>query len=405
MAFGSRKAREMFADLKIDQISPNPDQPRKFFDEAKHQELKGSIEENGLLQPVVVRPVEGGEAPYMLIAGERRWRACRAAGLTVIPSKVIKDIDEERAYVLSIAENVGREDMTIMEEAGAYADLAAAGWNPAKTAKQFGKTETHIKWRLGLLTLRQEVAEMVDKGHIKPNLAWHIAQLNPGNQMVAATRYVRGDFDSEAEAQHFANGLKTMEKQTSLTNEEAPSVEEQESRKKAKAKAKDGLGKAEEVLLPLLEELAEKKPEDLAVILGDDLDRHVRVVGKLFSQVQLVRNLLSKAQGIQRAMSAEFNKKVAEVQQEARAEQESKGKDAAAPEAKKTASAKPEAKKAAPAKPGPKPSGATRPGSRTSAAGANTATTRKAPAKKQVAKSGAATETKAAGGTGTTATK
>jgi ParB family chromosome partitioning protein len=376
----------MFADLKIEEIAPNPEQPRKFFDQAKHEELKGSIEENGLLQPVVVRPVEGDEVPYMLIAGERRWRACKAAGLTVIPSKVIKDIDEERAYVLSIAENVGREDMTIMEEAGAYADLAAAGWNPAKTAKQFGKTETHIKWRLGLLTLRQEVAEMVDKGHIKPNLAWHIAQLNPGNQMVAATRYVRGDFDSEAEAQHFANGLKTMEKQTSLTNEEAPSAEEQETRKKAKAKAKDGLGKAEEVLLPLLEELAEKKPEDLAVILGDDLDRHVRVVGKLFSQVQLVRNLLSKAQGIQRAMQEQFNKAAVEVQKEAAAKKAETAPKSEVVEAEKPtepkAGEKPVVKPAA--KPQPTKKAAAKPTTRTAAATKPVA--RKAPTKKTAPK-------------------
>lgn len=300
----------------------------------------GSIKENGLLQPVVVRPVEGDSVPYMLIAGERRWRACKAAGLEAVPAKVIADIDEERAYVLSIAENVGHADMTIMEEAGAYADLAAAGWNTERIAKQFGKTETHIKWRLGLLTLRAEVAEMVDKGEIKPDLAWHIAQLNPGNQMVAATRYVRGDFDTEAEAQHFANGLKMMEQQTSLTNEKAPSAEEQEKRKEAKAKAKDGLGQAEEVLLPLLEELAQKKPEDLAVILGEDLNRHVRVVGKIYSQVQMVRNLLSKAQGIQRARAAEFNKMAVEVQQETTTQQEAKGRAAQArPAAKKTVSA------------------------------------------------------------------
>ncbi len=309
----------MFANLKISEIAPNPDQPRKFFDQAQLEELTASIKENGLLQEVVVRPVEGTETPYMLIAGERRWRACKAAGLEVIPAKVIEGVTEEKAYVLSIAENVNRSDMTIMEEAGAYADLKAAGWTPAKIAKQFGKTETHITWRLGLLTLRPEVAEMVDKGQIKNNLAWHIAQLSPANQMVAAMRYVRGDFDSEAEAQHFANGLKMMETQTSLTSEEAPSAEEQEKRKKAKAKTKDGLGKAEEVLIPLLEDLAEKKPEDLAVILGDDLARHLRVVTRLHAKVQMVKNMLSKAQGIQRAMAAEFNKAAVEVQQEAAA--------------------------------------------------------------------------------------
>ncbi|MET8681852.1 ParB/RepB/Spo0J family partition protein [Streptomyces sp. NPDC004647] len=378
----------MFADLEIDQIAANPEQPRKFFDEAKHEELKGSIEENGLLQPVVVRPIEGGETPYMLIAGERRWRACKAAGLKVIPSKVIKDASEERAYVLSIAENVGREDMTIMEEAGAYADLRAAGWSPAKIAKQFGKTETHIKWRLGLLTLREEVSKMVDKGEIKPNLAWHIAQLNPSNQMVAATRYVRGDFDSEAEAQHFANALKMMEQQTTLTSEKAPSAEETEKRKKAKAQAKDGLGKAEEVLLPLLEELAKQKPEDLAVILGSDLTRHVRVVGKLHSQVQMVRNLLSKAQGIQRVMAAEFNKAAVEVQQErteAKEQGEAATEEKQKPEAKPQAETKPEpvAKKAA-AKPAAKPSGAARTRHR-AAAGAAIKTTpaRKVPAQKK----------------------
>ncbi|MEV0469283.1 ParB/RepB/Spo0J family partition protein [Streptomyces prunicolor] len=335
----------MFANLKTSEIAPNPDQPRKFFDEAQQEELTGSIKENGLLQPVVVRPVEGAETPYMLIAGERRWRSCKAAGLEVIPAKVIEDASEEKAYVLSIAENVNRSDMTIMEEAGAYADLKAAGWTPAKIAKQFGKTETHITWRLGLLTLRPEVAEMVDKGQIKNNLAWHIAQLSPANQMVAAMRYVRGDFDTEAEAQHFANGLKMMEQQTSLTGEKAPTADEQETRKKAKAQAKDSLGKAEDILIPLFEELGAKKPEDLAVILGDDLDRYVRAVGKIHSQVLQVRNLLSKAQGIQRAMQTEFNKAAVEVQQEAAEQKTTKAQGEAEPEVTAKASAEPPVKK------------------------------------------------------------
>ncbi|MGW2878394.1 ParB/RepB/Spo0J family partition protein [Streptomyces sp. NPDC001233] len=362
----------MFTNLKITEIAPNPDQPRKFFDEAKQSELTGSIKENGLLQPVVVRPTGSAEAPYVLIAGERRWRSCKEAGLEVIPAKVIKDVSEENAYVLSIAENVNREDMTIMEEAGAYADLKAAGWTPAKIAKQFGKTETHITWRLGLLTLRPEVAEMVDKGDIKNNLAWHIAQLNPANQMVAAMRYVRGDFDSEAEAQHFANGLKMMEKQSSVTGDEAPTAEIQEERKKARAKAKDSLGKAEDILIPLFEELGAKKPEDLAVILGTDLTRYVRVIGKIHSQVQQVRNLLSKAQGIQRAMADDFNKKAVEVQQEA-AQKKAARQGEAKPEAATKAPVKAAAKKAAPKPAAP----------RAKDAGAAKSPARKVPAQKQ----------------------
>ncbi|MCR8573113.1 MULTISPECIES: ParB/RepB/Spo0J family partition protein [Streptomyces] len=370
----------MFANLKIDEIVPDSEQPRKFFDEVKHEELKNSIKENGLLQPVVVRPDEGGETPYKLIAGERRWRACKAAGLEVIPSNVLKDADDERAYVLGIAENVGREDMTIMEEATAYLKLKLAGWEPAKIAKQFGKTETHIKWRIGLLSLRPEVAEMVNKGQIKNNLAWHIAQLNPSNQMVVAMKYVRGEFDSESEAQHFANAMKMREDQTSLTNEKAPSVEEEEQRKKQKAKAKDAMGKAEEVLIPLLEKLAEKDPKDLAVILGDDLDRHIRVVGRLYSKVQMVRNLLSKAQGHQRVMAEEFTKAAVEVQQE-REEAKEKQKPEAKPETE--TKSVPVAKKAA-AKPAVKPSGAARTRNGAAARSASKATpARKVPAQKK----------------------
>jgi ParB family chromosome partitioning protein len=369
----------MFTNLKISEIAPNPEQPRKFFDEAQQKELTDSIRENGLLQPVVVRPVEGAEVPYMLIAGERRWRSCGAAGLEVIPAKVIEDATEEQAYVLSIAENVNRQDMTIMEEAGAYADLKAAGWTPEKIAKQFGKTETHITWRLGLLTLRPEVAEMVDKGQIKNNLAWHIAQLTPANQMVAAMRYVRGDFDSEAEAQHFANGLKMMETQTSLTNEAPPTEEEKEKRQKAKAQAKDKLGKAEDILIPLFEELGGQKPEDLAVILGSDLDRYVRVVGKIYSQVQKVRNMLSKAQGIQRAMQDEFNKAATEVQQEAAQQKgttsQAAEQDKAKPGEPAKTPAKPTAKKAAPKPAAP----------RAKAAGAAKGTARTIPAQKKAA--------------------
>ncbi|MFF5668758.1 hypothetical protein ACFY8S_01250 [Streptomyces hygroscopicus] len=155
----------------------------------------------------------------------------------------------------------------------------------------------------------------------------------------SATRGARGSGRSNS---------RVLGLQTSLTGERTPDAETQETRKAQKAKAKDGLGKAEEVLLPLLEELAEKKPEDLTVILGDDLTRHVKVIGKLYSQVQLVRNLLSKAQGIQRAMEADFNRKALEVQKEAdeakaKAAEEPKGK--AASTEKKT-DAQPAAKKA-----------------------------------------------------------
>ncbi|WP_180685850.1 ParB/RepB/Spo0J family partition protein [Streptomyces gossypiisoli] len=336
----------MYVDLRIDQIMPNPDQPRKFFDEDAHRELTESIKENGLLQPVVVRVVEGEEVPHMIVAGERRWRACKEAGLTVVPVRILEDIDEEKAFVLSISENVNRADMTIMEEAGAYADLVALGWQPEAVAKTFGKTETHITWRLGLLTLRPEVAEWVNEGKIKPNLSWHIAQLSPAHQMIAATRYLKGDFDSEADAANFAQGLRMAEQQTSLVSEKEPNVEEKEKRQKAKAKTTDKLGKVEEVVMPLLEELTKAKPEELADILGTDLGRYVRKIDRLASQVTLARRILRQANGIAEARKVAWDTAVAEVQEEKAKAEKTKAEDGKAEEVKQAEEAKPAAKKA-----------------------------------------------------------
>ncbi|MGW1083782.1 ParB/RepB/Spo0J family partition protein, partial [Kitasatospora sp. NPDC002522] len=286
----------MFKQIEIGQIAPNPEQPRKFFDPEKHAELVTSIKAVGLVQPITVREVEGKEVPYLIVAGERRWRAAQEAGLTSVPVQV-REANELEAHVLAITENVVRADMTILEEAAAYADLAALGWDADKIAKQFGKSKTHIQWRLGLLTLRAEVAEMVEKGQIKPNLAWHIAQLSPQHQIIAANRYVRGDFDSEIEAANFAQGLRMAEQQTSMITEEGPSLEDQEKKAKKKAQAADKLSRVE-AIMPLLEELTTQKPEDLAAILGGELPRYVRELDRLANRVTLARRIVRQANGI-----------------------------------------------------------------------------------------------------------
>ncbi|MFF7586720.1 ParB/RepB/Spo0J family partition protein [Kitasatospora purpeofusca] len=349
----------MFKQIEIDQIMANPEQPRKFFDEVKHQELVASITRVGVLQPVAVRPVEGKDVPYQLIMGERRWRAAKDAGLTDIPSRVIENMNDIEAYILSITENVVRADMTILEEANAYADLAALGWDAAKIGAQFGKTETHVKWRLGLLTLRPEVAAMVEKGEIKSNLAWHIAQLSPQHQIIAANRYVRGDFDSEIEAANFAQGLKMAEQQTSLITEEGPSLEEQDKRKKEKAKTADKLSRVE-AIMPLLDELTKHKPEELAKILGGDLGRYVREIDKLANRVSLARRVLRQANGIHEAVvtvaqtnAAKKTAAPAVKSEPAKSEPAKAEPKPAAPRARKATAApkpKPEAKAAEPAK-------------------------------------------------------
>ena len=355
----------MFADIRLEEIAPNPNQPRKFFDEAALTELTASIEANGLLQPLVVRPYDFGSdnpATFMIVAGERRFRALQASTLVAAPAQILENISDEQAFVLAISENVNREDMTILEEAGAYADLAALSWSPKKIAAQFGKTETHIKWRLGLLTLRDEVAKWVDEGKIKPNLAWHIAQLSSQNQIIAAMRYLRGDFDSEAEATNFAQGLRMAEQQTSLVAEEAPSVEEREKRDKVKKATSDKLSKVEEVLMPMLDKLTESKPDELADILGAELGRYVRAMDRLANQVTLARRLLRQANGIAQAREVAWSEAVKAVapadavpvekkDEEPKAQAVDKPEEPKAPAVKETVAAKPAATAAKPAAP------------------------------------------------------
>jgi ParB family chromosome partitioning protein len=125
-----------YLDLAIDLIDRHPGQPRKHFDAEALAELAGSIAANGLMQPVTVRPVDDR---YVIIAGERRWRACQQAGLDTIPVRVI-EIGEEDAFVLSVAENVNRSDMTVLEETEAFAQLVAYGKTHDEIARLFGKS-------------------------------------------------------------------------------------------------------------------------------------------------------------------------------------------------------------------------------------------------------------------------
>ena len=106
--------------LRLSQIEPNRDQPRKIFSEEALNELADSIREHGVLQPLLVRPLPGGS--YQLVAGERRWRASRMAGLQEVPV-VIREMDEEQAMEIALIENLQREDLNAIEEATGYKQL------------------------------------------------------------------------------------------------------------------------------------------------------------------------------------------------------------------------------------------------------------------------------------------
>ena len=143
--------------LNINDIEPNRDQPRKDFDEQSISELADSIARHGLIQPIVVKPNANGR--YSIIAGERRWRASRIAGLNEVPV-IIKDADEQTLMELALIENLQREDLNAVEEALGYRSLIEGyGLTQEEVAKRMGKSRSAVTNALRLLALNSTELE------------------------------------------------------------------------------------------------------------------------------------------------------------------------------------------------------------------------------------------------------
>ena len=145
--------------LKISLIDPKSDQPRKYFDKEALEELSESIRENGLLQPILVR--EYAEGRYQIIAGERRFRACKLAGLTEIPA-IVLDRDDKAAAQIALIENIQREDLNPLEEAMAYKALKDEyGMTQEELSEKIGKSRSAIANSIRLLDLPEPILAMV----------------------------------------------------------------------------------------------------------------------------------------------------------------------------------------------------------------------------------------------------
>jgi ParB family transcriptional regulator, chromosome partitioning protein len=145
--------------ISVDRIESNPGQPRTFFDEDALRELSASIKEHGVLQPILVRPL--GENRYQLIAGERRWRATREAGIATIPA-LVEEIDDDTALEISIIENLQREDLSPLEEATMFERMVREhGYSIRKLAEKLGKDKGYLENRLRLADAPEEIRELV----------------------------------------------------------------------------------------------------------------------------------------------------------------------------------------------------------------------------------------------------
>ncbi|HEY7824599.1 MAG TPA: ParB/RepB/Spo0J family partition protein, partial [Acidimicrobiia bacterium] len=153
-----------YLEVPVDGIKPNPDQPRSRFDDESLAELAASIEEVGVLQPVVLSRSDDG-ALY-LVAGERRWRAARQAGLTTIPA-VVRGASGETTLIEALVENLQRQDLTPLEEAHAYKQLLEeTGMNQDRVAERVGKSRPAVSNALRLLQLPGAVQRMIDAGSL-----------------------------------------------------------------------------------------------------------------------------------------------------------------------------------------------------------------------------------------------
>ena len=155
--------------LKIMDIEPNRDQPRKIFDEDALAELADSIAKHGVIQPLLVRPMPDGS--YQLVAGERRWRASRMAGLTEVPV-VIKELSDDEAMALALIENLHREDLNAIEEAqGIKALMDTLSLTQDEAAERVGKSRPAVANALRLLKLPDSVIALVSDGKLSPGHA------------------------------------------------------------------------------------------------------------------------------------------------------------------------------------------------------------------------------------------
>jgi ParB family chromosome partitioning protein len=279
------------ADISVAKIIPNPNQPRKLFDEEALLELADSIAKYGLLQRLIVRPAESG---YQIIAGERRWRAAKIAGLTRVPVEILRDVSDELAFILSTLENVARADMTVIEEANAYAQVMATGLTSEEVAKLFGKTPQMIAFRLSLLNLRDDIQHLVARGQIQKWLAIQLARLGPDEQGEVLRKYQTGELATEQDAARYASAIVARQAQADLFVVPEPDEFVKHQRKETRKQFEREMEKLSK-LTSSFSTVLELDPCGLADALGADVDRWAAVATEVSRLAGRVNTMMQNA--------------------------------------------------------------------------------------------------------------
>ncbi|MEW6542697.1 MAG: ParB/RepB/Spo0J family partition protein [Nitrospirota bacterium] len=217
--------------VSVEQIHPNRYQPRTDFSETELAQLADSIKQNGLLQPVLVR--RKGDGQFELIAGERRWRAAKLAGLQQI-SAIVRNTSDEQALVLALLENLQREDLNPMEAARAYHRMVAEfGFTQDALAQRIGKDRSSVANIVRLVNLPNEIQQLVESGHLSSGHAKVLLGLPKGEAQINLARQIVKDQLSVRQAEHLAESrVKGRKARRSAPRQKAyPDLEERLQRR------------------------------------------------------------------------------------------------------------------------------------------------------------------------------
>jgi ParB family chromosome partitioning protein len=248
------------AQIAIDAIVPNPDQPRRVFDGDHLAELAGSIRRHGVLQPIVVRRASTGG--YELVMGERRWRACRAAGLETVPA-VIADVEPQDRLELAIVENVQRHDLNPIELAHAYRALAEAGATQEAIGERVGIDRSSVANHLRLLELPREFQEDVEARRLSMGHAKALLQVtSPERRRALRDRILRDQLSVRA-----SEKLAQDYRRPAAAPKEAP----------ASAPAQDSAAGASDPRLVPLAETLRRELQTQVRIKGDTKGGHIEI--------------------------------------------------------------------------------------------------------------------------------
>ncbi|WEV45901.1 ParB/RepB/Spo0J family partition protein [Streptococcaceae bacterium ESL0687] len=205
-----KKEDEQIKNIKLSEISPNPYQPRIHFDLDKLDELAQSIKENGLLQPIIVR--KSNIFGYQILAGERRFRAFETLGLDTIPA-VIRELEDQEMMILSILENLQRDDMTALEEARSYKNLSdRTNMTHQEIASKLGKSRPYVSNMIRILQLPEKILEMIEDKSISPGHARVLLALDNQTEQEKIADLVAKNKISVRELEKLVSGEKTTSK-------------------------------------------------------------------------------------------------------------------------------------------------------------------------------------------------